>query len=106
MESQAATYLFQQGVAVVVCVAVAGGFAWAIVKLFREAKEERTQAAAALEAAHVAARDERAQDRAQYLAAFEAQGKHLDELAGAVRDNTRATDRLADRVTPGIGRVA
>jgi hypothetical protein len=116
-------YALQQGPAFAVLAAVCVGFVLAIRKLFADAKEERVAAALlvkaerdaaslALEAArregatslakaHEDCRQERKEDRAVLAAT-------LDKLSGAITENTRATERLTDRLAPATapGRAA
>lgn len=94
MEQQALTFTLQQGVAVAVCVAVALAFGYALVKLFRTAKEERDQATARYDAAaagHAAAMDKARQD---FGAMLEKHGQHLDTLSDQLAQNTRALEML------------
>lgn len=106
MEQQAAQYLVQQSVAVVVCCSVAVVFGLAIRKLFQDAKEERAAAAAALASAQIECRAERAADRSEWMGALEGHAKHLEAMGDRLQDNTRALDRITDRLAAQSTRAA
>jgi hypothetical protein len=78
-------WALQQGPAVVICIAIACAFAWAIVALFKANREERKEAADALKLAHADCRDERKQDRAEWLAGLKENSDAIRELSADIR---------------------
>jgi mannitol-specific phosphotransferase system IIBC component len=82
-------FTLQQGIAVAVCVAVAVVFAVAIVMLFKQNGKERESAAGALKQAHDDCREERKDDRAEWMRTMDKHTDAIDRIAARVDDLTR-----------------
>ena len=84
---------------------IALAFAWWIFRLDAAARTDRETAAAALKASQDDCRQERNQDRAEWTGKLDKLGEHITGNSEAMAQNTRAIERLSDRLGPAVRAV-